>query len=66
MKTLRKVMKIPFGVPISKPILQLGARIINTEAELVLKSRNVIPSKLMNNGFQFLYPELKPALISLI
>ncbi|WP_025666412.1 TIGR01777 family oxidoreductase [Aquimarina megaterium] len=65
MKTLRKVMRIPFGVPISKPILQLGARIINTETELVLKSRNVIPSKLMNNGFQFLYPELKPALIHL-
>ncbi|PKV52694.1 hypothetical protein ATE84_4814 [Aquimarina sp. MAR_2010_214] len=66
MKTLRGVVKIPLGIPISKPILEFGARIIKTETELILKSRNVIPSKLMNNGFQFLYPDIKPALITLI
>lgn len=66
MKTLRRILKIPLGIPISKPILEFGARIIKTETELILKSRNVIPSKLINNGFQFLYPDIKPALISLI
>ncbi|WP_024772075.1 TIGR01777 family oxidoreductase [Aquimarina macrocephali] len=66
MKTLRRVAKIPFGIPISKPILEFGARIIKTETELILKSRNVIPSKLIHNGFRFLYPDIKPALITLI
>jgi hypothetical protein len=66
MKTLRKVVKIPFGIPIPKPVLQFGARIIKTETELILKSRNVIPSKLVNNGFQFLYPDIKSALTSII
>ncbi|WP_106792537.1 TIGR01777 family oxidoreductase [Aquimarina sp. Aq78] len=66
MKTLRRVLKIPLGIPISKPMLEFGARIIKTETELILKSRNVIPSKLISNGFQFLYPDIKPALITVV
>ena len=65
MKTLRKVLRKPFGIPISKNLLAIGARIIRTETELVLKSRNVIPTKLINNGFQFLYTDLESALISI-
>lgn len=53
MATLRKVLKVPFGLPIPKPMLQLGAKIIGTETELVLKSRNVIPVRLLQHGFQF-------------
>ncbi|WP_027392612.1 TIGR01777 family oxidoreductase [Aquimarina latercula] len=58
MKTLRNVTKVPFGIPLPKPLLEIGARIIKTETELILKSRNVIPKKLLQNGFQFKYPDL--------
>ena|SRR6218665_158930 len=53
MKKLRTEMEIPFGIPTPKPLLKLGAKIIGTEAELVLKSRNVIPERLQQNGFEF-------------
>lgn len=58
-KKLQKAIKIPFGIPTPKPILKLGAKIIGTESELVLKSRNVIPEILMQNGFQFEYPNIE-------
>ncbi len=62
MRILRKLMKIPFGISLSKPILEFGARLIKTETELILKSRNVVPKKLQDHGFVFLYPNLKTAL----
>jgi uncharacterized protein (TIGR01777 family) len=58
MKKLQKAVGIPFGLPISKPMLEFGAKIIKTETELVLKSRNVIPKKLTENGFQFEFGDL--------
>lgn len=61
MNTLCKKLKVPFGFPISKTMLELGAKIIGTETELVLKSRNVVPKRLVENGFEFNYGELKKA-----
>lgn len=58
MKKLQKAIGIPFGLPISKTLLEFGARIINTETELILKSRNVIPKRLTENGFEFEYADL--------
>ena len=58
MKKLQKAIGIPFGLPISKTLLEFGAIIINTEAELVLKSRNVIPKRLTENGFEFEFADL--------
>lgn len=58
MKKLQKAIGIPFGLPISKSMLELGAKIIKTETELVLKSRNVIPKRLTENGFEFEFAEL--------
>lgn len=66
MKTLRKVLKVPFGIPQPKWLLKLGSKIIRTEPELVLKSRNVIPENLMNNGFEFNYIKIEDALSSLL
>ncbi|WP_438711379.1 TIGR01777 family oxidoreductase [Aquimarina muelleri] len=66
MKTLRKITRVPFGIPIPKPLLEFGAKLIKTETELILKSRNVIPKKLKNNGFKFTYPELKTAINHLV
>jgi hypothetical protein len=66
MAALRKVLKVPFGFPILTPMLQLGATIIGTETELVLKSRNVIPKRLLENGFEFGFGNLEKALKNLI
>src|SRR5690606_20244345 len=43
MKQIRRVMNVPFGLPAPKWLLELGAVLIKTETELVLKSRWVLP-----------------------
>lgn len=59
MKTLRKSLGIPTGIPIGEKLLKFGAKIIGTETELVLKSRNVIPKRLLENGFEFEFGTLE-------
>lgn len=66
MKALRKELKIPFGTPVGKRLLEFGAKIIGTEAELVLKSRNVIPKRLQENGFIFNYTSIENAFKNLL
>lgn len=65
MKTLRKQVRQPIGMPIPAPFLKLGAVMIGTETELILKSRYVIPEKLLKAGFQFEYPQVDQALQNL-
>ncbi|HCS20220.1 MAG TPA: TIGR01777 family protein [Bacteroidetes bacterium] len=43
-------------------LVKLGALLIRTEAELVLKSRCVIPERLLNDGFYFEFENLKDIL----
>lgn len=62
MRTLRRVMGVPVGVPAPRAVLELGSAVIKTETELVLKSRWVLPKRLLDAGYQFRYPELEPAL----
>jgi len=66
MKSIRNVIKTPFGINHPKWLINLGAFIIGTEPELVLKSRNVIPERLVANNFKFLYNEIDLALTSLL
>ncbi len=66
MKCLRKSVNIPFGMPQPKILLKIGAKVIGTEVELILKSRNVIPKRLLDNGFQFKYTSIQFALNNLI
>ena len=61
MSELRKSLKMSIGIPSPKPILKIGAKIIGTETELVLKSRNVIPERLQENGFEFEFDTLEKA-----
>lgn len=53
MATLREVWNMPNGIPAPRPLLELAALIIRTETELVLKSRRVVPTRLMEAGFCF-------------
>lgn len=66
MKTLRKQMKIPFGIPVHFCMLRLGAWLIGTEQELLLKSRWVVPTKLQQAGYQFKYANIDEAVKSLL
>ncbi|NUL45048.1 TIGR01777 family protein [Cellulosimicrobium funkei] len=51
-----------FGLPLPSWSLEVGARVIRTEAELVLKSRWVHPGVLLDSGFAYQFPHLEPAL----
>ncbi len=62
MKALRKSLRIPFGIPQPKFLLDLGARIIGTESELILKSRYAYPQRLIENGYQFKFENCQDAL----
>ncbi len=62
MKKFRKCMNMPIGLPTPKWLLEIGAVIIKTETELILKSRWVIPETLLNAGYVFKYPALDAAL----
>lgn len=66
MKALRKAVHAPFGIPMPTWLLKFGAKIIGTETELVLKSRNVIPLRLTESGFNFEYRKLEKALEDLV
>ncbi len=59
MAKLQKAVGMPFGISQPEWLLKIGARIINTEHELVLKSRNVIPKRLQENGFTFQYDSVE-------
>jgi hypothetical protein len=56
MQTLRKAWGIPFGLPATEWMLELGAFIAGSETELMLKSRRVIPTRLLQSGFVFQFP----------
>ena len=61
MAQLRSAWGRQFGLPASEWMLEIGARLIRTETELVLKSRRVVPARLLEAGFQFRYPEWRDA-----
>ena len=62
MATLRRLLGVPVGLPAYRWMLELGSAAIRTETELVLKSRWVVPERLLDAGYEFAYPELEPAL----
>ena len=62
MATLRRVLRVPFGVPLHRWLLEPGAWVIRTETELVLKSRWVVPERLLAAGYEFRFVELEAAL----
>jgi len=55
MRCLRKSYGIPVGLPAPAWLLNVGAQIIGTETELILKSRWGAPKRLLDSGYQFLF-----------
>ena len=66
MKLLRSEMKIPFGISSPKWLLEIGAALINTETELILKSRWVLPERLTGKGYVFKHSQLEKALSDIL
>jgi len=56
MQTLREVWDRPNGLPAPAPLLAVGMFFPPTEPELVLKSRRVVPGRLLDAGFEFEFP----------
>jgi uncharacterized protein (TIGR01777 family) len=56
MRTLRAAWGVRFGLPAPGFLLEIGTALIRTESELILKSRRVIPGRLLADGFEFRYP----------
>jgi hypothetical protein len=66
MRALREAWGIPFGLPANRLMLEAGALAMRTETELVLKSRRVAPGILLEEGFEFAFPEWAPAARDLV
>ena len=61
MRDIRRAWGIPFGLPTPQWMLEIGAIFLKTETELILKSRRVVPQRLLEAGFTFQFPTWQEA-----
>lgn len=66
MRALRSAWGRSFGLPAYAWMIEIGSFLMRTESELVLKSRWVIPRRLLDAGFTFTYPEWPAAAQELV
>ena len=66
MRAFREVCHQPIGLPATHWMLELGAFFLRTETELPLKSRRVVPRRLLESGFHFDFPTVREALDHLV
>lgn len=66
MRELRRAAGVPFGMPAPGALMEIGAWAMRTETELVLKSRRVVPRRLLEAGFRFRFPEWEGAARDLV
>ena len=66
MRALREAWGARLGIPASAWMIEVGAWLLRTESELVLKSRRVVPARLLEAGFEFQYPEWPAAARDLV
>jgi uncharacterized protein len=66
MQELRHAASVRFGLPATKWMLEIGAFFLRTETELPLKSRFVVPTRLLRAGFDFVHPLWQDAASDLI
>ncbi len=65
MRTFREAMGMPLGLPAARWMLEIGARLMGTETELVLKSRWADSLRLREAGFRWRWGHLAAALADL-
>ena len=56
MRMLRAAAGIRVGLPAPRWLIEIGTLLLQTESELILKSRRVVPRRLIEGGFVFRYP----------
>lgn len=61
MAHLRRAWGRHVGLPAPAWLLEFGAAVIRTESELILKSRRVVPGRLVRDGFEFRHSEWEGA-----
>jgi len=66
MAAMRRHCGVPVGLPATRWMLEAGALVLRTETELMLKSRRVVPGRLLTEGFRFRFPSLDSALDDLV
>lgn len=67
MRAMRDAWGIRFGLPVPfKWMMEIGAFFMRTESELILKSRRVVPGRLLESGFRFDFPEWPAAASDLV
>jgi len=66
MRALRAAAGVHFGLPATRWMLEAGAFVLRTETELVLKSRRVVPGRLLEAGFVFEQPDWPAAARDLV
>jgi hypothetical protein len=66
MRILRQAWGTRIGIPAAEWMLEIGAFVLRTETELILKSRRVIPGRLRDAGFDFQFPNWPEAAQDLV
>ncbi len=66
LRELRDACGVRLGLPAPAWLLALGAIVLGTETELLLKSRRVVPARLLESGFCFRHPHWAGAVRTLI
>jgi NAD dependent epimerase/dehydratase family enzyme len=56
-RALRQAWHQPISIPAAKWMIEIGSFLLQTESELVLISRRVLPGRLLASGFRFNFPE---------
>jgi len=60
-QVVREAWRVPIGLPLPAWMLEIGCFLMQTESELVMKSRRVVPGRLLKAGFEFKFPEWRQA-----
>jgi uncharacterized protein (TIGR01777 family) len=66
MSTLRELSRVSIGLPATGWMLEVGAFVLRTETELIIKSRRVVSKRLSDGGFTFRYRTMREAMTELL
>jgi uncharacterized protein (TIGR01777 family) len=65
-RALREACGTRIGLPSAEWMIEIGTWVMRTESELVLKSRRAVPTRLLQSGFDFTFPDWPAAARDLV
>lgn len=66
LRAIREAWGTRIGLPTTRWMLEIGTFLLQTESELIIKSRKVVPGRLLAAGFEFTFPLWPPAAEDLV